>query len=282
MMMMAAMADAAGPRALSGAERVSRAIHAAREARGVALVAYVTAGYPSRAAFGDVLRAVAAECDVVEVGVPFSDPMADGVTIQDASRVALADGVTVEWILGALESARADVGVPVVLMSYLNPLLRFGMDRLAERAERAGVCGVIVPDLPYDEAESMGGALRSGGLAMVQMATPVTSEARLRSLVGACSGFVYAVTSTGTTGGGGLDAGSIAGQLESVRAVARERRDVAEGKGLPVCAGFGIRSGAQVAALKGRCDGVIVGSALVEAIGRGEDVGAFLRGLRGG
>ena len=151
---------------MSPRERISAAIRAATAGGEPALVAYLTAGFPRRASFRDELRSLARVADVIEIGVPFTDPMADGVTIQRASLAALAQGVSLGWILSELEALR-DIGVPLLLMSYLNPLLAFGMTALAQRAARAGVAGFIVPDLPLDESSELRAALAPAGLALV-------------------------------------------------------------------------------------------------------------------
>jgi tryptophan synthase alpha chain len=202
--------------------------------------------------------------------VPFTDPMADGVTIQRASHAALAAGVNLRWILEEL-GALQGLPQPLVLMSYLNPLLAFGLDRLAASAARAGVAGFIVPDLPLDESGTLSAALEGGQLALVQMVTPVTEAARLQRVCAGSQGFVYAVTMTGTTGSNVAVPQDVLGYLDRVRAASR----------LPVCAGFGIRSREQVLRLRGHVDGVVVGSALVEVLERGEDPAAWLRSLRG-
>lgn len=251
-------------------ERISAAIRAAA-AQGPALVAFMTAGYPRREAFRAQLAAVAGAADVVEIGVPFTDPMADGVTIQRSSRGALAQGVTLRWILDEL-AAMPQVAAPLLLMSYLNPLLAFGYADLAAAAERARVAGFIVPDLPFDEGGELAAALDARGIALVQMATPVTTAERLAQVCGASRGFVYAVTMTGTTGKNVAVPEAVMAYLDRVRAVSR----------VPVCAGFGIRSREQVARLAGHVDGVVVGSALVEVLERGEDPAAWLRALRPG
>ena len=256
---------------MSPRERISAAIRAATAGGEPALVAYLTAGFPRRASFRDELRSLARVADVIEIGVPFTDPMADGVTIQRASLAALAQGVSLGWILSELEALR-DIGVPLLLMSYLNPLLAFGMTALAQRAARAGVAGFIVPDLPLDESSELRAALAPAGLALVQMVTPVTEAARLAQLCAGSEGFVYAVTMTGTTGANVAVPEEVLGYLARVRAQAT----------LPVCAGFGIRSRAQVERLRGHVDGVVVGSALLEVLERGEDPAAWLRSLRGG
>jgi tryptophan synthase alpha chain len=241
-----------------------------------ALVGFLTAGFPTRRGFKDNLEAVAAVCDVVEIGVPFSDPMADGTTIQRASFAALAEGVTLPWILEELKSLKERHAAPVLLMSYLNPLLSLGLDRLPGDAAAAGVAGFIVPDLPFEESADLKRALDAQGLVLVQMVTPVTPPDRLTRLCRDAKGFVYAVTMTGTTG-------TLKGLSAEVPPDVLEYMDrVKLCSNVPVCAGFGIRSREQVARFAGHVDGVVVGSALVEALERGEDVGAFLRSLRQG
>ena len=241
-----------------------------REGDAPALVAFVTAGYPDGAGFMAQLAAVSSAADVVEVGVPFSDPMADGVTIQRSSRLALEQGVTLAWILESLATRGTKSGPPLVLMSYLNPLLAYGYGRLARNARAAGIAGFIVPDLPLEECGELRDALRPEGLALVQMVTPVTPPARAAMLARESEGFVYAVTMTGTTGGAVAVPDALLGWLDGLR------REAA----VPVCAGFGVRSAAQVARLAGHVDGVIVGSALVEELERGGDAAAFLASLR--
>ena len=254
---------------MSSRERVSAAIRTAAARGAPALVAYLTAGFPSRERFREHVRALADAADVIEVGVPFTDPMADGVTIQRASLAALAQGVSLAWILEELTALRG-LRPPLLLMSYLNPLLAFGIARLAASAARAGVAGFIVPDLPLDESSELRAALDERQLALVQMVTPVTEPQRLAQLCESSQGFVYAVTMTGTTGRNVAVPAEVLAYLDRVRALAP----------LPVCAGFGIRSREQVERLRGHVDGVVVGSALVEVAERGEDSGAFLRGLR--
>jgi tryptophan synthase alpha chain len=251
-------------------KQITAAIRAASRKGEPALLAYLTAGFPSRARFAHDVQALARSADVIEVGVPFTDPMADGVTLQRSSQVALAQGVTLRWILSEL-AAMPPLGVPVLLMSYLNPLLVFGLDELPGAAARAGVSGFIVPDLPFDESSTLHRALAGERLALVQMVTPVSRPERLAELCAASEGFVYAVTMTGTTG----KAVSIPSETLEYLARVRER------SALPVCAGFGIRSREHIARLRGHVEGVIVGSALVEVLERGEDPAAWLAALRG-
>jgi tryptophan synthase alpha chain len=195
--------------------------------------------------------------------------MADGMTIQRSSREALRQGFSLRWLLdelGAMQRPKA----PLILMSYLNPLLSFGFEKLAAAAAKAGVCGFIIPDLPYDEGEDLRAALAPHGLAIIQMVTPVTTPQRLAKLCAATQGFLYAVTMTGTTGRSASVPGEVTHYLDAVTKASK----------LPVCAGFGIRSREQVEQLRGHVAGVIVGSALVEVLESGQDPAAFLRSLR--
>jgi tryptophan synthase alpha chain len=263
------MSAAASDAAASGSARIAAAIDAARGARRPAMAAFLTGGYPHPDRFDALLDATAAESDLVEIGVPWSDPMADGATIQEASRVALAAGATLPFILEAARRRRPG-GPPVLLMSYLNPLLARSLRRLASEARAASIAGFIVPDLPCEEGAPFRRLCDDEGLALVQMVTPATPDDRLEAIGRASRGFLYAATATGTTGGTVAAGAGTLDYLDRVRAKAP----------LPVFAGFGVRTGRQVRDLAPHCDGVIVGSALVEAIGRGEDPGRFLRRLR--
>jgi tryptophan synthase alpha chain len=254
---------------MAARDRISTAIAAAVAQGRPALVGFLTAGFPTREDFKRNLTAVASVCDVVEIGVPFSDPMADGSTIQRASFAALGNGVTLPWILEEL-AALSERSVPLLLMSYLNPLLAFGRERLPGAAAAAGVSGFIVPDLPFEESADLKAALDREGLALVQMVTPVTPPARLKMLCESAQGFVYAVTMTGTTGKSAEVPDSVLEYMDRVKRCSP----------VPVCAGFGIRSRAQVERFAPHVDGVVVGSALVEALERGGDVRAFLKSLR--
>jgi tryptophan synthase alpha chain len=250
-------------------QRITAAIEKATAAGRVGLVPYITAGYPKKNEFIETLKKVAAVGDVVEVGVPFSDPMADGVTIQRASHQAIADGVSLRWILKSLRDA-GELDAPVVLMSYLNPLLVYGFDNLAAAAVESNVSGFIVPDLPLEECEELKAALESRGVALIQLVTPATPEERMQGLCTASSGFIYAVTIKGITGGTVELPPEVTGYLDRVKAHAS----------IPVCAGFGVRTPEQVVQLGGHADGVVVGSALVEHLEAGRDPSEFLESLR--
>ena len=251
-------------------ERLGAAISAANDAGQPALVPFITAGYPEPSDFISTLKAVAEAGNVVELGIPFSDPMADGMTIQRSSFEALQKGVSLKWIFDQLDSARGEIDAPLVMMSYLNPLLAFGYEALAERALAAGVCGFIVPDLPFEESTDIRRALEAKGLGLIQLVTPATPDDRLRTLCEASRGFVYAVTITGITGGGAGLPADLTDYLDKVSGMSN----------LPVCAGFGIREAEDVAAVGRHAAGAIVGSALVEVLERGEDPRNYLRSLR--
>jgi tryptophan synthase alpha chain len=252
-------------------DSISNAIRQAKSAGSPAIIAYITAGFPKKETFRELLAKVSTAADVIEVGVPFTDPMADGTTVQRSSRAALAQGVSLKWILSELAQRDSKASVPILLMSYLNPLLAFGLDKLPRAAAEARVSGFIVPDLPFEESASLREALAPLGIALVQFVTPVTPDERIKMLCEVTSGFIYAVTMTGTTGKNVAVPQDVLDYFARVKAISPR----------PVCAGFGIRSHEQVARLAEHVDGIIVGSALVEVIERGEDPAAFLRSLLG-
>ena len=252
-------------------ERVSNAVRTANDEGRAGLVPFITAGYPDAKKFIETLKEVASVGDVVELGIPFSDPMADGMTIQRSSFEALKQGVSLAWIFDRLDEAKEDIDTPLVMMSYLNPLLAFGYDELAERALATGVCAFIVPDLPFEESEEIREALEAKGLGLIQLVTPATPPERLKKLCDASRGFVYAVTITGITGGDTGLPDDLADYLDGVSKVSE----------LPVCAGFGIRAASDVAAVGEHAAGAIVGSALVEVLERGEDAAGYLKSLQG-
>jgi tryptophan synthase alpha chain len=239
---------------MTGVERLSAAL---REP-GPAVVPYLTGGYPDMDGFVQWLDGLTTIAPAVEVGIPFSDPMADGASIQESSRLALAAGTTLEKVLVALEGRDPDP-TPLIVMSYLNPLLSFGIERVMARFAAGGVCALVVPDLPLEESDPVAGPAADAGIGLVQMVTPLTDPGRLGVLCSRSQGFVYAVTMTGTTGGAVADSAAVGEYLDRVRSHADA----------PVLAGFGVRTREQVRALAPHCDGVIVGSAIVEAITSG-------------
>lgn len=256
----------------TGAARLERALRAPGPSGRLALIPYLTAGFPEPAAFGRLVTRIAAVGDAVEIGVPFSDPIADGVTIQRASRTALQQGMTLHRVLAGLEGRPAGTHAPMVLMSYLNPLLSYGFEALARDAAAARVDGIVVPDLPLEECEPLRSLLDTAGIALVQIVSPATPRERLLRIVEASRGFVYAVTVTGITGGRVELPDGLPRYLDGIRSLST----------LPVVAGFGIRRPAQARALRGHADGVIVGSAVVELLEQGRDPLPLLRSIRAG
>ncbi len=246
-------------------ESVTTAIEAAG---GHAICAYLTAGYPDLEEFPGVLDKVAAAADVVEIGVPFTDPMADGQTIQKASHQALEQGVNLDYIFDTLAGAQLEA--PHLLMGYYNPFLAYGLERTVRRMVDVGTSGLIVPDLPLEESGELTALLRSEGLGLVQLVAPTTPDERLAELAAASRGFVYAVATKGTTGGATAFDADVLAYLDRVKAVSS----------LPVLAGFGVRERSQVETLTGHVDGVVVGSALIDAIEAGDDPAEFLGRLR--
>jgi tryptophan synthase alpha chain len=252
---------------MTGARRIENAIRGAAKDGRLAIVAFITAGFPDLDRFGDIFAEIGEHADVIEVGVPFSDPMADGATIQRSSRVALQNHASLSWLIDVSPILLKRVDAPVLFMSYLNPLLAFGLDRLTEAMAAAGVAGLIAPDLPFEEARELRQRFEAADLALIQMVSRLTPADRLKKLCRDARGFVYAVTDTGTTGGAASITPDMTEYLKRVRAASTA----------PVCAGFGIRAPEQLAQLKGAVDGVVIGSAIVETVDSGKSVGAFLK-----
>ena len=242
---------------MSGRRIEARFAKLAGEGR-AGFVAYVMAGDPDPAASLDILKRLpGAGADIVELGLPFSDPMADGPSIQRAAIRALTKGMKLSGVLDLVRRFReTDAATPIVLMGYLNPLLSRGLDAFAADAAAAGVDGLIVVDCPPEEAEPLADALDGAGLDLIRLATPTTDAARLRVVARRTSGFVYYVSVTGVTGGKSARAADIA------EAVARVR----EASGLPVAVGFGIRTPEQARDVARVADAAVVGSALVDIV----------------
>jgi tryptophan synthase alpha chain len=225
-----------------------------------ALVCFVTAGDPGRYATGPILDAlVEGGADVIELGMPFTDPMADGPAIQAANLRSLAAGTTTADILAiAMAFRQRHPDVPLVLMGYANPMTRRGADWFADRCKEAGVDGLICVDIPPEEDDSLGPALRGSGIDLIRLATPTTDAKRLPTVLEGASGFVYYVSVAGITG---LQQ---AAQASIEDAVARLKAATT----LPVAVGFGVRTPEQAAAIAKVADGVVVGSAIVELVGQ--------------
>jgi tryptophan synthase alpha chain len=239
------------------AGRIRQAFETARANGRAALVAYITAGDPTpdRTA-GLVLAMERGGAGVVELGVPFSDPIADGPVIQRGSDRALKAGTNVARVLDIAREIRRQSQIPLLLFSYLNPLLRFGFDRLAREAPEAGIDGVLLTDLSVEEAGQHVPALRAAGLDTVFLAAPTSTPERLDAVARYSSGFVYLVSRTGVTG----ERQDVSASTPKLVAAVRSRTD------LPLAVGFGISTPAQVAEVARMADGVVVGSALVRVI----------------
>jgi tryptophan synthase alpha chain len=235
-----------------------------------ALIPYLTAGYPtwdeSLAALG-----VAAElCDIIEVGVPFSDPLADGPTIQRSTFEALRQGMTLARTLELIAAARLER--PVVVFSYLNPILRYGVDRFLRDAAALGVAGLLLTDLPAGSDPGVEAAVEGSPLDLIRLVAPTTRAERLRTAVAGAGGFIYLVARLGVTGASTALAPDLPGSIARVR----------QATSLPVAVGFGISTPQQARTVARIADGIVVGSALVDALGAGgtDRAEGFLRALR--
>ena len=226
------------------------------------LITYVTAGDPSLARTPDVVRALdRSGADIIEVGVPFSDPLADGPVIQRASERALAAGTTLDGVLRTVASVRADVRAPLVLFSYANPIYRMGFETFAARAAAAGVDGVLTLDIPVEESADLRTALRGAGLDVIYLLSPTTSPERMRAAGELGSGFLYAISRLGVTGVRTDVASGVKELVGSIRSQAA----------LPVAVGFGLSRPEHVRAIGQAADAAVVGSALVDVIARAGD-----------
>jgi tryptophan synthase alpha chain len=244
------------------------------------LVAYATAGDPDLSRSADVLRGLArGGADVIEVGVPFSDPIADGPAIQRASERALAAGATLETTLELVREVRRDVSVPLVLFTYVNPVMRFGVDAFVTRAAEVGVDGVLLLDLPIEESAGMRAALDHGGLDQIFLVSPTTTDERLREAGRLGRGFLYAISRLGVTGARATVSTAAEPLVRRVRAATS----------MPVALGFGISRPEHVREVTAFADAAVVGSAIVDVVAKtaasggdvGREVEAFVRWLKG-
>lgn len=257
--------------AITSSNAIAERFAVLRAARRRALIVYVTAGYPTAAASRELLQKLpSAGADVIEVGVPFSDPIADGPTIQASSQRALANGMTLAATLELVQ--RAAPAAPTVLFTYLNPLLAAGAAVLTE-VRSAGISGILVTDLPVGADPEREGWIAASDLAFIRLVAPTTPEARVAEIARHGSGFVYVVSRLGVTGTASQPGQALVDTVERVR----------RATDLPVCVGFGVGTPAQAAQVARTADGVIVGSAIVEAAGKSVDAAIELvRSLREG
>ncbi len=237
-----------------------------RASGAMAFIPYLTAGYPSLSVSMEMYRKFAEwGADIIEIGVPFSDPIADGPVIQRATHTALQQGVTLRDILAALR----DTSIPAakVLMSYLNPLLAYGRERLLADLRAVDVVGLIIPDLPVEEADVWWRSAREHDIDLVFLVAPTSTETRIRKIAARATGFLYCVSVTGTTGERDRLPAGLVRFLDRVRGFTD----------CPLAVGFGIRDPEQVKHLRGHADGVVVGSRIIRAIHEGEDVASLIR-----
>ncbi len=251
---------------------IAQAFDALRGRGRTALIPYLTAGFPGLRSSEEALRAADEVADILEVGVPFSDPLADGPTIQRSTFQALEQGMTLAGTLDLI--ARCRLRRPVVVFSYLNPILRYGLDRFLRDAGGLGVAGLLLTDLPAGSDAGVEDAVRASPLDLIRLIAPTTRPDRLRAAVEAAEGFVYLVARLGVTGASEALAADLADSVGRVR----------QATTLPVAVGFGISSAEQAAAVGRLADGVVVGSALVNVLGTGGVPAArrFLGELRAG
>jgi tryptophan synthase alpha chain len=254
---------------------ISRTFEARRSEGRAALVPYVTAGYPARDSTVPLLEALAsAGADVLELGIPFSDPLADGPTIQRSSFVSLESGTTVRSLLADLRTFRSRHETPVVLMTYLNPMLRYGVDAFLADAVEAGANGLLLTDLPTGADPALEEKVSASPLDLIRLVAPTTAAERVPDIAAGGSGFLYYLSRTGVTGARAELRDAIADEVGRVRAAVS----------LPVAVGFGISTPEQAAEVAAMADGVIVGSALIQVLEEGgiDAAASFVSSLRVG
>ena len=236
-----------------------------------ALIPYIMAGDPDLDAtkkYIDDLESSGA--DIIELGVPFSDPLADGPTIQRAAERSLQKGTTLKKVLGLVKEIRKTSEIPLILMTYYNPIFKLGIESFITKAVKAGVDGVIIPDLIPDEADEFIKLSRQHKLDTIFLLAPTSTEERVRKVTKASSGFIYYVSITGITGA----------KLSMGKAMQNTLASIKKISGKPVAVGFGISNAEEAAAVAGLADGVIVGSAIVKLISRGKSISSFVKNLR--
>jgi len=253
---------------------LSRIASVFARAKHTALIPYITVGYPSvETTLKMVPLFTSTGCDIVELGIPFSDPLADGATIQRASYEALRQGVTPEACFDVTQELRRRVKVPLVFMTYYNPVLKFGLKRFCSKCAGVGIDGLIIPDLPPEEGKELEESTRRYGLDLVYLLSPASTEERIRLVTSRSSGFVYLVSLTGVTG----TRDRLPEELEGFVARVREKTEK------PLCVGFGVSTPEQARRVSRVADGVIVGSRIIQLLDEDESLGnacSFIKSLR--
>ncbi|MCB0004985.1 MAG: tryptophan synthase subunit alpha [Anaerolineales bacterium] len=261
----------------TGRSHIATAFQQAKAAQRAALMPYYTLGYPDRATSLDGVAAIAPYADLFELGVPFSDPLADGPTIQHSTQKALENGTTSRDCLAMVRELRGrGVTAPFLLMGYYNPIMAYGLDAYVKDVAAAGADGLLVPDLPPEEADELEAAAAAAGLALIHFLAPTSHPARISKVVARAQGFIYAVSVTGITGARQAVSTRLPEFVGSIKAQTN----------VPVAVGFGISTPAQAADVGTFADGVIVGSALINAVDAAEDKPAaaaqFMGALKAG
>jgi tryptophan synthase alpha chain len=257
-----------------GQHRILRAFKQAQRTKSAAVMPYFTLGYPDLDRSLSIIKAIALHSDLLELGVPFSDPIADGPTIQRSTQVALEQGANTTWCLhGVRELRKAGVDTPILLMGYYNPILAYGESKFIRDAADAGIDGLIVPDLPPEESGQLRKSAEEWGLVNVNFLAPTSNRRRTKQVAAAAKGFIYLVSVTGVTGARSRLSEDLAEIVERIRAQSN----------LPVAVGFGISTPEQAAEVGQYADGIIVGSALIDAVDRSSDkpaaAASFVRSL---
>jgi len=257
--------------------KIARTFSILKKQKRKALIGYMTAGFPTKSSLKTLVRKLEASgLDILEIGVPFSDPIADGPTIQHSSQIALKNGVTLEWIFKSVNELRQErVQLPIVFMSYCNPIYAMGIDAFFRKAASSGVDGVIIPDLIPEEGAPYALAAKRHGIDLIYLVAPTTPKARIRIVAGKTTGFLYAVSLTGVTGVQKALPAEAAGFLNYTTSVSRA----------PVAVGFGITTPDQARHIARYADGVIVGSELIRQIEKSKSLSftaacAFVNSLR--
>lgn len=256
-----------------GAERIHAAFERARAEGRAAFIPFMTAGYPSAAGFPAVADALLTRADVLEVGIPYSDPLGDGPTIQRASEQALAGGTSTRRTIELIAGLRERHDTPIVIMTYVNPIYAVGPAEFMRLAAAAGVDGLILPDLPPDQDIEIADLAAQHGLAVTFLIAPTSTPERVKLVAEACTGFLYAVSVTGVTG---TREGAALSEVPRMLALARQYARV------PVAVGFGVKDAATAAQVAQVADGVVVGSAFINAVKGGQDVGALADTIKAG
>ncbi len=261
---------------MNGLEHISQAFACAKSQQRAAIMPYYTWGFPDVETSLDVIQSIAqAGADLIELGIPFSDPLADGPTIQHSTQVALEKGMNVDRCLEMVAALRTrEVSQPLLLMGYYNPVLSYGVSRFIFEAASAGADGFIIPDLPVEESGEMEAACQKFGLAMIYLVAPTTTPERIAAIAARATGFLYLVSLNGVTGARSALPDGLAGCVRQARILSP----------VPVAVGFGISTPAQAASIGQLADGVIIGSALINAVENShhpaQSAADFVSGLR--